>query len=110
MRVFKIGEIREVGLEKVMQEAWDIVHRDTCGFGISLDLDVIDPSEAPGVGSPEPGGLQVQELVNILSKWNRAPSLKALEIVEYNPKRDIEKKTAKIVAKIIGALCAPKTS
>ena len=51
------------GMEAVWNEAMSIVQNQTSGFGISLDLDVLDPLEEPGVGSPEPGGVLKNRLV-----------------------------------------------
>ncbi len=66
---------------------------------ISLDLDGIDPSEAPGVSHPEPGGLRVREVLAVLRGIN-APIIGA-DIVELNPSRDIGGVTAILAAKLI---------
>jgi arginase len=66
---------------------------------ISLDLDGIDPSEAPGVSHPEPGGLTVREVLAVLRRIN-APIIGA-DIVELNPLRDIGGVTAILAAKLI---------
>ena len=66
---------------------------------ISLDLDGIDPSEAPGVSHPEPGGLRVREVLAVLRSIN-APIIGA-DIVELNPSRDIGGVTAILAAKLI---------
>jgi arginase len=66
---------------------------------ISLDLDGLDPSEAPGVSHPEPGGLTVREVLSVMRRQN-APIIGA-DIVEYNPKRDINSLTAIVAAKMI---------
>lgn len=66
---------------------------------ISLDLDGIDPSEAPGVSHPEPGGLSVREVLAVLRGIN-APIIGA-DIVELNPSRDIGGVTAILAAKLI---------
>ena len=69
---------------------------------ISLDMDALDPSYAPGVSHHEPGGLSTRELLNIIQAIN-VPILGA-DIVEYNPTRDINDITGMICAKLIKEL------
>jgi agmatinase len=66
---------------------------------VSLDMDVLDPAYAPGVSVPEPGGLSTRELFYILNKL--ASKIKCFEIVEVNPKRDINNITSLIACKTI---------
>ncbi|MHA1743225.1 MAG: arginase family protein [Candidatus Heimdallarchaeota archaeon] len=69
---------------------------------VSLDLDVLDPSYAPGVSVPEPAGLTPRELFFILQKL--ANKISCFEVVELNPFRDFNNFTAMIVCKIIFSL------
>ena len=71
---------------------------------ISLDLDGIDPAFAPGVSHPEPGGLSVREVLDVLGTLN-APVTGA-DIVEYNPDRDVGAATAVVAAKFVKELAA----
>jgi agmatinase len=66
---------------------------------ISIDIDGIDPSEAPAVAHPEPGGLSVREVLSILSR-QRAYIVGA-DIVELNPARDVNDITAIVAAKLV---------
>ncbi len=66
---------------------------------ISIDLDGIDPSEAPGVNHPEPGGLTVRELLALLHRQT-APIV-GVDIVELNPQRDVNGVTAILAAKLV---------
>lgn len=97
VKIFDQEEVQTRGLEAVMAEAEQIVTQGTAGFGISIDLDGFDPQVAPGVGSPEPGGLPRQETLQALRRFNRHPHLMALEIAEFNPALDIDDKTAQLV-------------
>ena len=72
-----------------------------CGFGITIDLDAFDPAAAPGVGSPEPGGLRARELRGGLQRLAAIPGLRALELAEYNPNRDRDGLTAKLIGNLI---------
>jgi len=71
---------------------------------ISLDLDVLDPTFAPGVSHHEPGGLSTRELITILQQIH-SPIVGA-DIVEYNPTRDINNMTAMVAYKIFKELIA----
>ncbi len=66
---------------------------------ISIDMDGIDPSEAPGVSHPEPGGLTVRELLAVLARQS-APIVGA-DIVEFNPRFDQHERTAILAAKLV---------
>jgi len=66
---------------------------------ISLDLDALDPAFAPGVSHPEPGGLSVREILAVLRRV-RGPIVGA-DIVELNPARDIQQRTAVVAAKFV---------
>lgn len=66
---------------------------------ISFDLDALDPACAPGVSHFEPGGLSVREALGIIQRIN-VPIIGA-DIVEYNPKHDINNMTAMVAAKLI---------
>ncbi len=74
---------------------------------ISVDLDGIDPSEAPGVSHPEPGGLRLREVLDCIAKQT-APIVGA-DIVELNPARDINGVTAILAAKLVREIAARAT-
>jgi agmatinase len=69
---------------------------------ISLDIDVLEPMLGPGVSHPEPGGLSVREVLEVLSAI-RAPAVGA-DIVEYNPVNDVRDLTARVAAKFVKEL------
>lgn len=71
---------------------------------ISLDLDGIDPSEAPGVSHPEPGGLTTREVLAVLRRQT-APVV-AADIVELNPRFDSHDRTAILAAKLLREMAA----
>jgi arginase len=104
VRVFDMDEIRRRGLTEVFDEALAIVRHGTVGFGVSVDLDALDPEEEPGVGTPVPGGLHRAELADALSKLRGDPAFVAMEIVEYNPRRDRAHATADAVGALVGAI------
>jgi arginase len=103
MRVRVIGqpEIEQRGFQTAFDEAMAIVAGAPMGFGVSLDLDALDPATAPGVGSPEPHGLSATEVLNGLHRLARGTGLRCLEIVEYNPDRDRHGLTARLIGALI---------
>ncbi|MBU1395661.1 MAG: arginase [Gammaproteobacteria bacterium] len=104
VRVFDMEEIRRRGLAAVFDAALAIVRNDTAGFGVSVDLDALDPEEEPGVTTPVPGGLRCGELAAALSHLRSDPAFVAMEIVEYNPRRDRGHATADAAGALVDAI------
>lgn len=104
VRVFAHEEIAARGLAACFVEATAIVSGAPGGFGVTLDLDVLDPDTAPGVGSPEPDGLPLLGLVDGVAGLAAQRGLLACEIVEYNPDRDRHGLTARLIAGLIGEM------
>ena len=99
--VFTTEEVHEKGMKAVMEEAVKIACDNTNGMHISYDLDVIDPVICPGVSVPAKDGINLKEAyeaVDEIIKYRE--KLKSLDLVEYNPLKDIDNKT-KIIAKTI---------
>lgn len=86
--LFTMDDIAKLGLKEVLQRAFDVVGKAPKGFGISLDMDVFDPKDMPGVGTPEKKGIRVEEFLQCWSALNLPSRPKALEIVEYIPAKD----------------------
>jgi arginase len=104
VRIFFMDEVKQKGLYKVMQEAIQHVTRHTVGFGVSLDIDSIDPQDAPGTGITEHNGLDGKELTLALSLLADNPNLVGAEIVEFDPSRDKDHLTEKLIANLIQSL------
>lgn len=69
---------------------------------VSLDIDVLDPSIAPGTGVPEVGGITEEALHEVLdSILTKSDQVKSLDLVEYNPLLDIEERTDRVVQKLV---------
>jgi arginase len=88
VRVIGMEEIGRCGVAAALSEALDIVRQAGAGYGITIDLDAIDPRDAPGVGTPAPGGMRAGELISALGLAASDSRLCGLEIAEYNPRRD----------------------
>lgn len=100
VRVFLMEEIRRRGFAPCWREAIAQVTFGTSGFGITLDLDAIDPIEAPGVGSPAPNGLRSEDILSAIEQTNLhygASIWSGIEIVEFNPSLDIDDRTCEFI-------------
>lgn len=101
VRVYFMEDIARLGLRRVLEAAVGAVSGRTAGIGVSIDLDAVDPSDAPGVGSPVPGGLRADDLLAALSTARRRSDFTALEVVEYNPSCDVDQRTKKLITRLI---------
>jgi len=109
VRVVYMEEIRKRGIAAVLDEALAIVTRGTAAFGISIDLDVVTPDEAPGVGTPVPDGVSGAELARALERLGGRPDLAAVELVEYSPRLDPTGRTGRVAVEILrAALCGTR--
>jgi arginase len=104
VKVYSMEEVRRRGVQEVLSEAIQHVTQKVHRFGVSLDLDVFSPEEAPGVGSPEPEGMQAKELLPELERIGKDPNLVAFEMVEFNPKKDRAHKTRELAFQILQAI------
>lgn len=102
--VFTMHEIDRLGMAKVMDEALKVVTNGTDGVHLSLDLDGIDPNDAPGVGTPVAGGVTYRESHLALEIIASADILTSAEFVEVNPILDVENKTAKVAVALMGSV------
>ena len=100
LTVYTMRDIDERGLRPVMQEAIAIADRDTAGFAVTLDMDFVDPSEAPGVGTPVRGGATYREAHLVMEMIADAGRMLSLEIVEVNPVIDVANKTAALAVEL----------
>lgn len=103
--VFTSADVRRLGVETVMAEAYRLALSGTKGLHISYDLDVFDPKTAPGVSVPESLGLTREEGLAI-SQYIAAhiEMLCSFDLVELNPRRDEKDKTAKLAMEILSLM------
>lgn len=91
---FTMRDIDERGMRSVMDEAIRIASNGTEGIHVSLDLDSIDPAEAPGVGTPVKGGLSYREAHLALEMIADSRKMLSIDCVEVNPVIDDANRTA----------------
>ena len=101
VRIYNMEAIAKRGLDSVFSEAIAYVKENSLGFGISLDLDAIDPFDAPGVGVPEANGISGESLCRVLTQLRQETSLIGVEVVEYNPYHDKNHKTERLIKEIL---------
>ncbi|MBI2308201.1 MAG: ornithine--oxo-acid transaminase [Rhodocyclales bacterium] len=110
VQVYGMAEIRHRGLRTVFAEALDIVGGDGRPFGISIDLDALDPAAVPGVSTPVADGLAVAELSAALAGLIRDGRCCAFEIAEYCPERDVSGLSARAAIELLEAACRPDSA
>jgi arginase len=102
LRVFTMSEIDRIGIQRALQEALDRVAGSPF-VHVSLDLDVLDPEIAPGVGTPVRGGLTYREAHLALELVAESGLAGSLEIVEVNPILDRENTTASVAVELVAS-------
>jgi arginase len=101
VRTFTMRDIDERGTQAVMQEAIRIASAGTAGFHVSLDMDALDPQEAPGVGTPVRGGMTYREAHLAMELLCDCGMVTSLEVVEVNPVIDEANRTALLAVELI---------
>lgn len=105
IKVYTAEDVRTHGFASIFKAAKQWVTKDTGLYGISIDIDAFDPSEAPGTGAAVANGLLRHDVLPALRNLTQTPDLIALEIVEYNPKLDVNHQTAHLIWALIYSLC-----
>ena len=96
VHVYTMKDIDRLGVAAVMASALEAVGRGTSGLHVSFDLDVCDPSIAPGVGTLVKGGLNYREAHLLMELIAESGRLTALDLVEVNPALDLRNTTAEL--------------
>jgi len=96
IQVFTMHDIDRRGLASVMEEAIMRVSVNTAGFHVSLDMDALDPAEAPGVGTPVLGGISYREAHLAMELVAQSGKLVGMDLVEVNPILDQRNATAEL--------------
>jgi len=107
VRVISAQEVKVRGLTLCMAEALHQVQGQGQPWGLSLDVDAIDPLQAPATGTPVAGGLEFAELTAALRGLAWARGLQAIELAEYNPRLDPDCQTARQLMTLIAAMMTP---
>jgi arginase len=101
VHIFTMRDIDERGMREVMSEALRFAGDDTAGIVVSLDMDFVDPSDAPGVGTPVRGGVTYREAHLALEMIADSKQMVSFEVVEVNPVIDLHNTTATLGVELI---------
>jgi arginase len=108
IEVFTMRDIDERGMRTIMEEALRLAGRGTAGYHVSLDMDWVDPEDAPGVGTPVRGGATYREAhlaMEIIADHGRMLSF---EVVEVNPVIDEHNRTADLAVELASSAFGKK--
>jgi arginase len=103
VRIIPIDEVQRIGFAAALTEARAIASNGTAGYGLSLDIDAFDPAEAPGTGYLEPNGLHADDVAPALRALAADARFVGLEIAEYNPHKDGDGRTARMIERLVKA-------
>jgi arginase len=101
--IFTMRDIDERGMSRVIAQALEKLS-DCQHIHVSLDMDSIDPNEAPGVGTPVAGGLSYREAQLLMETISDTRRLLSLDIMETNPILDVSNRTAQIAVSLAASL------
>ena len=108
VHTYFMEEVKQRGCVAILKEAVNKVSQKTVGFGISIDLDALDPEEIPGVDAREPHGISTTDLYEGIAQIISDPRLIAMEIAEFNPSRDEEHRTEKFIISFLEMIASKK--
>lgn len=108
IKVYTMHEIDRLGMTKVMEQTINYLKERTDGVHLSLDLDGLDPSDAPGVGTPVLGGISYRESHLAMEMLEESHLITSAEFVEINPILDRKNQTAKVAVALMGSLFGEK--
>jgi arginase len=100
VHVFTMKDVDRDGIARVAERAIALASNGTGGLHVSFDLDVCDPSVAPGVGTPVRGGLDYREAHMLMELVADSQRLVALDLVEVNPTLDVRNTTAEFAVEL----------
>jgi arginase len=101
VRAFTMRDIDERGLRAVMEDAIRLASDGVVGFHLSLDMDFVDPKDAPGVGTPVRGGATYREAHLAMEMIGDSGHVLSLEVVEVNPVIDEVNRTADLAVELV---------
>lgn len=105
LRFFTMREIDERGMSACAGEAINIAEQAPAGYHVTLDVDALDPGDAPGSGTLVRGGLTYREAHLVMEKIAEASGMVSLEVVEINTALDVNNRTAELGVELILSAC-----
>jgi arginase len=109
IHAYTMRHVDELGLPEVLARAIERAGTDTGGIYLSCDADWIDPTEAPGVGTPVPGGATYREAHLAMELLADTGRLVGMDLVEINPVLDQVNRTAVLAVELIASALGKRT-
>ncbi len=103
VKAYSMTDVDKLGMMRVMESALEIAGKAEAPIHVSFDMDGIDPSEAPGTGTPVKGGLSYREAHLVMEVLHESGRLGSIEMVEINPILDHRNQTAALA---VGLICS----
>ncbi len=100
VHVFTMHDIDKQGMAEVMEDAIRLAGTGTAGIHVSFDMDSLDPNDAPGVGTPVPGGITYREAHLAMEMLHESGRVISMDLVEVNPILDQHNKTAELAVEL----------
>jgi formiminoglutamase len=99
--MYTMNRLQELGREEVLAQALAVAGRDGADIYVSFDLDVLDPSVAPGVPAPSPGGMNTYDALWFLEHLGKQKRVRALDVVCADPTVDVRNLTSRVAANLL---------
>ena len=104
MRAYTMTDVDRLRIDTIVEESLDYLQERVDHIHVSFDLDSIDPSLAPGVGTPVPGGLTYREAHLAMEIIAERGALSSLEVAEVNPILDVKNQSAQFAAELVASV------
>ena len=104
LNLFTMREIEERGIGPVVEDAIAAAAEDTDAVYVTFDIDAVDPSVAPGTGTPVPGGLSAQQALRVMEVLGAHDAVGAADLMEVAPRYDSTEGTERLAAYLLVTL------
>lgn len=104
VKIYYNTDVARLGIERVIEESLSYLRAKTSHYGLSFDLDGLDPSAIPAVGTPVKDGVNAESCLQAVRQLSGDPQFIGYEIVEFNPALDIDQMTEKYIGRLIEVL------
>lgn len=103
LKVFTMNDVDKLGIHRIISRVLKEFNQEVDHIHVSFDVDSVDPSIAPGVGTPVPGGLSYRESHLLMEAIADCGCMSSLEVTEVNPILDEKNKTAEFTADLVAS-------
>ncbi|MBX0325983.1 agmatinase [Halomicroarcula sp. F13] len=104
LNLFTMRDVEERGIESVVEEAIAAAAAETDAVYVTFDIDAVDPSVAPGTGTPEPGGLSATEALSVVETLGQHEAVEGADLMEVAPAYDHSEGTQRLAAYLLVTL------